>query len=369
MPAAAFQGLAGDRQHLGSPVVPQQSVVTDLGEALGQNMVAQAPDELDATQVHLLDPVPVPVVLVGEAHALFVDPADAGVGDGHAVRVPAEVLQDRFRPGHRSLGEDHPGSVPKLPHPAGPAGRFPQGSQRAVEGQVGKPLLESPEEPGAELPSEELHREEVLALFGANPAVGSVRVPVQSAAGDQDVEMLMGSQGLAPGVEQGRETDLGLEPLASQVQQRGGGGVEEQSVQRGGVLQDQRPQGLREGEDDVEAAHGQQGLALAFEPFLTSSVLAVRTMAVPAAQGTPLGGVAGLATPERPAGRPGVAAGQAFEHAPGVGLHGTPLRQEASQGRADVRFPGRVWGAHPGPVCRRPRGLRMTPRRSSRTWR
>jgi GR25 family glycosyltransferase involved in LPS biosynthesis len=51
--------------------------------------------------------------------------------------------------------------------------------------------------------------------------------------------------------------------LASQIQQRGGGGVEEQTVQRGWVLQDQRPQGASTGEALRQRRRRHQGQSAA----------------------------------------------------------------------------------------------------------
>jgi hypothetical protein len=42
MPSGAFQCLARKRQHPLATVVPEQAVVPDLGEALGQDMQGEA---------------------------------------------------------------------------------------------------------------------------------------------------------------------------------------------------------------------------------------------------------------------------------------------------------------------------------------
>src|SRR5665811_2640348 len=82
-------------------------------------------------------------------------------------------------------------------------------------------------------------REEPAGLFGTGPGV----LGGEAAAGDQAVEVGMVHEVLAPGVEDGREAQLGLEALLAELEERGAGALKEQTVERGLVLEDERAQG------------------------------------------------------------------------------------------------------------------------------
>ena len=66
-------------------------------------------------------------------------------------------------------------------------------------------------------------------LFGPGPGV----LGCQTATGNQAMQMGMVHQVLAPGVENGGEAQLGLEPLLADLQERGAGAVEEQLIEAG----------------------------------------------------------------------------------------------------------------------------------------
>ena len=72
--------------------------------------------------------------------------------------------------------------------------------------------------------------------------------------------MRMMLQSLVPGVEHAEEADLGAEVpgIAGDLQQGFGAGPEQQIVDQPFVLQCQRSEFVRQGEDDVHVAGGQQ---------------------------------------------------------------------------------------------------------------
>ena len=57
---------SGDRDR--ASVVAEQSVMSDLDQAVGKNMEEKTPDELDPTEGHRLDAVLVGVVLISEVN-------------------------------------------------------------------------------------------------------------------------------------------------------------------------------------------------------------------------------------------------------------------------------------------------------------
>ena len=143
------------------------------------------------------------------------------------------------------------------------------------------------EQPGAELALEHagdgVHGEEPAGLFGTGPGV----LGGEAAASDQAMEVGMVHEVLAPGVEDGGEAQLGLEALLAELEERGAGALKEQAVERGLVLEEERAQGGREGEDPVEIADGQERAPLLLEPLAAALMLAGGTVAVAAAVGPP----------------------------------------------------------------------------------
>ena len=106
----------------------------------------------------------------------------------------------------------------------------------------------------------------------------------QSAAGHDAVNVRMTLQGLAPGMQNAEEADLGAEVLGigGDFQQRGGAGLEQESEQELLVLPDQRHQRMRHAEDQVVVADRQQFLLPGAQPLLACVGLALRTVAVSA---------------------------------------------------------------------------------------
>jgi len=55
--------------------------------------------------------ITVPVVLPAKGNLAFGDVLQSLVGDGHSVRVAAEIFEHLLRPGERPLGVDYPVSL------------------------------------------------------------------------------------------------------------------------------------------------------------------------------------------------------------------------------------------------------------------
>jgi len=62
---------------------------------------------------------------------------------------------------------------------------------------------------------------------------------------------------LSPGVQQGGDAEFSTEALASELEQRGGSGVEEEAVEGGLVLEDEWTEDGRKREDPVVVADRQ----------------------------------------------------------------------------------------------------------------
>ena len=104
----------------------------------------------------------------------------------------------------------------------------------------------------------------------------------ETASGQHAVDMGMMLQSLVPGVEHAEEANLGskVPGIASDLQQRCSAGVKQQVVDQTFILQCQRSQFPRQGEDDVHVAGGQQLPFPRLKPALAGVALASGAMPV-----------------------------------------------------------------------------------------
>ena len=116
--------------------------------------------------------------------------------------------------------------------------------------------LESGDKLAAEDTAEHFDGKEEGAA-GGDPA-GVIRS--EAAGGQHAVDMRMMLQSLVPGMEHAEEADLGskVPGIAGDLQQSCSTGVKQQVVDQPFILQCERSQFPRQGEDDVHVAGGQQ---------------------------------------------------------------------------------------------------------------
>src|SRR5215831_2692839 len=117
------------------------------------------------------------------------------------------------------------------------------------------------------------------ARVGSNPT-GVIRG--EPARGDDTVGMGMKLEFLVPGMEHAEEADFGCEMggIARNLQQRFCAGLEEQTIDDLLVLQCQRSQLRREGEDEVDVGRGQQFTVTRRDPAFARPSLTLRTVPV-----------------------------------------------------------------------------------------
>jgi hypothetical protein len=214
-----------------------QTIVADFVEALGQHMLEKAADELIGGEGHG-PPAPVLGVLVAKAHLAFRDGEETMVGQGDAVDIPAQVLQDLLSPLHRRLAIDHPAFGP----------------DRFWQRQVGAFLTHQIEKQAAKELGEGVDRHQVGGTGG--PPLGSVGG--DPPGGDETVHMGMIDKGASPGVEDAEHAD---EPpdimgVCGERDERLGRSAEQNVVQVLLVAADQLPQFLGQGQDDMKVGHG-----------------------------------------------------------------------------------------------------------------
>ncbi len=80
----------------------------DTNQALGQDMDQEAPQELVCGESHDLLLAAASVVFPAEGNALSVEADEAMVGDGDAVRVAGEIVENMLGSAEGWLGIDDP---------------------------------------------------------------------------------------------------------------------------------------------------------------------------------------------------------------------------------------------------------------------
>ena len=261
--------------------VGEEAEVADAVEAGRQDMKQEPAHELAGVERHDLL-APVPVVLPAEADLAVGHAEEPAVGDGDAVGVAPEIGEDLLGPAERALGVDHPVD-PAQQGAVGGEG-VGLGQRREVSGEAqpacGEGAGEALEEQSPEQPAEDLHRQEE-----AGRAADPPRPVRREAAGGHDaVDVRVVLHRLPPAVQHGDAADLGTEMarVGRDDAQRLGGGAEQDGVDRRLVLEGDRADRGRQGEDHVEVGDRQQLGAPCRDPGRPRVALALGTVAVAA---------------------------------------------------------------------------------------
>ncbi len=131
------------------------------------------------------------------------------VGDGDAVGVAGEILQDVLGAVEGRLGIDDPLGAPCFVEEAVERRRAPVGNEAAV--QLQPPVPERLGEPCQELAPEETAEHTDGQEEARAAGLPGASVLGQSARWDHAVHVGMMNEGLAPGVEDGKEAEAGTE--------------------------------------------------------------------------------------------------------------------------------------------------------------
>ena len=132
-------------------------------------------------------------------------------------------------------------------------------------------ILQFPQEQSAEQPRQHAHRQE--ESWAASDPAGAVEREAAAWHHAMDVRMML--QGLAPGVEHHGHAELGAEipGIGRDGGKRLGRGAEQDCIDGGLVLERDRTDRCRQGEDDVEVRHRQQLGLPGREPLQTRQPL------------------------------------------------------------------------------------------------
>jgi len=88
--------------------IAREAVIADALEASRQHMEQEAADEFLGREGHCSPGSAVAIVLPAEANLAIVDGEQAVVGNGDAMRVASQVVEDLLRSGEGRLGVNHP---------------------------------------------------------------------------------------------------------------------------------------------------------------------------------------------------------------------------------------------------------------------
>ncbi len=141
------QQVAAERQLGGAMAMGKEADMADAVEAVGHGVLQEAADELVGREHHDLGFAVLPIVLPSEAHLAVVEPDQATVGDGDAVRVAAEISKHLPGSGERRLGVDHPVDLGGRVEPGGDGSGVGQACERAGTAEL-RARPHSPENPG-----------------------------------------------------------------------------------------------------------------------------------------------------------------------------------------------------------------------------
>ena len=251
-----------------------QPVVPDLPEPMRERVEEEPPQELvgsDAT---------VGLTIAGLEHdGVLVDRQEPAAGDGHAVRVQTEGADQVVGPPEGLLRVDDPG-VGSEPGEQGLEGHgMLELGRGADEAQLScvEQLPQAPEELASEQGAEDPHREEELGS-ATDPAV----VLSEATSGDDAVHVWVVQHLPGPGVQHGGDAGEGIPPIRRELQQRGGGRLEQQIVESVTVGEVEGAELLGLGEHHVEVVGREGALHPALDPPPLLDALADGAVSVPA---------------------------------------------------------------------------------------
>lgn len=292
---------AGQRPLRGVP----EAVVADLVEPLGQDMLAEAAQEL-VTGHGAGPPLPGAAValLVLEGDRVVVDRRDPAVGDGSAEDVAGQVIEHglfAFAP--RNAVND-PGLAPDFRWNGGAGQSFGDGGAHFAAHQLAQ-RLDRDQEAGA-------NRRAPVRAIGRD-----------ATAGDQAVDMRVVIEPLGPGVQHGQDADgaADIARVTGERDDRRGGGGHQKAVGVALMAAHHVAQFGRHGNGDMEVRGRQHLGAAGFEPMpgLVGMALGAAPVAT-AVVGIDLG-AAGGAAPEMSAQLRGPAGRDVGQGAPMRGKH------------------------------------------------
>jgi hypothetical protein len=275
---AEESATAGD--HLFAGGVGEEAEVPDAHEALREDVEEKATEELLSEEGADADLIAALGVTEAEGNVVGVDGDEAGVGDGDAMGVAGEVLEDGERRSKGWFGVDDPGLLGESSGEVGEGDGVGEMSGVAIEAEAvsREGGVELADEVVAEDDGEKSNGEEEAGL-GMDPRR---TIEGETAGGNDAVDVGMVSEALGPGVKDGEEAEASAKKpgISSELEEGVGGGGEEGVVEDAFVDESEASEVVRESEDDVEVRDRQEVTELETEPLGALPLKARGAMAV-----------------------------------------------------------------------------------------
>ena len=211
-------GLPTLPQGPGFASIGQHPIMANSDEARWQKMEQEALNKDVSGQLQGLELMTFFSIVIGQTDPSISHLDDAVVGDGHAMRVASEIVDDLLGSAKGGLGIDDPVFAIELIDQLGEATVRAQVGGMLVEEQAAMAtgLLQDLEKLAAEDLSQRLNREEKLRV-GGRPACSVIG---KGTSRDESMQMKMWLQDLIPGMEDYNSTELAPQVAATKLKQR-----------------------------------------------------------------------------------------------------------------------------------------------------
>ena len=276
------QELEAKWQESRASPVSQKAEVADAHEARGKHVEQEAAQELLDGQGHQALLVAVCGISPAEGDLVPRKGDQSMIGDRHAVGVAAEITENVFGTTEGRLAVDHPVLPEEGAEERSECLRFRQKLEFPVEGELA--IVEGLPESGDKLAAEDSTQHldgEKEAIARGDPALV---IGGETAGRNHTMQMGMMLEFLTPGMEHAEEADFGAEMagITGDFEQRFGTGPEQEIVDDLLVLQGQRGEPPRKGEDDMDVGDRQEFATPRLQPTVASGGLTLGTVSVPA---------------------------------------------------------------------------------------
>ena len=260
------------------------SEVADAYEALREQVEQETTQELFSWEFHLAFYVSMGAISPAECDIPIPKRNQAMVGNGHSMRVAAEISENIFRTTERSFTVNDPFVSEELTDKAVKCLRVGKMLQFAMEADFafGESVFEScPEFPSKEFGKYLLWQKEAIAWIDGHPAL---MIEGQSARGHDAVHVRMVLHSLSPAMEHAKETDLGTQMfgITSGFDEGFGTEAQQHRVDQFLVLECELRQQARHGEDDVSVGHRKKFFPSPLDPAPAGVGLTFRAVPITA---------------------------------------------------------------------------------------
>jgi hypothetical protein len=263
--------------------VREKAKMPDALEPTRQNVEQEAAEEFHGVEGQSAEAVATLIVLVTKGHLAVFQSDEPVVRDGHAMRIPGQILQDVLGLAQRLLRIDDPFGIPEGPQEVLPGWRRRKGLTATGPRQcpAARGLLEGIQEQPPKAATEDLHWEEKVWATGDPPGP----VGRQAPSGEDTVEMRMMVELLAPGMEHREAAEVRPEMLgvASDVLERLYHSTKEHAVEHAGIVETQGAEGVGQGKHHMDVRNVKDLALSSGEPGRLRSAVALG--AVPIATG------------------------------------------------------------------------------------